>query len=118
MNGDFIGQSIIQKTIKSNGILHTLKTFVREFVEKYDTDNMVIGLHNNIPQELENGFLSISATFENLEEALDNMKDVNEAIQLLNRENNGRVYRIGTLKPLTECADNETIVNIKTLKEL
>ena len=115
----FLGKSKIQIVLEINERLHKLKDAVREFVMYYDTDNMIYGLENGKPTQLQKGFLSVEKTCENLEEALDTINSENGAIQILNRENNGRVYRVGTIKPLSECNINDNVVvDIKTLQEL
>lgn len=116
---NFIGKSKIQLMLEAQEQLHVVKDYVRDFVEHYDTDNKVIGYKEGQPQELVDGFMTIENTFENLEDALDSMTSLNEAIQLLNRESQGRVYRVGKVMLLSECqASEKKILNIKSLEEI
>lgn len=119
MNGQVIGKSKIQLMIESNARVYQLKNMVREFVEKYDTDNKIFGLSDGTPLELEKGYMEIESTYENLEDALDHINQENQCIQILGREKVGRTYRVGTVKQLSECKINDfTVVDINKLREI
>ena len=95
-----------------------LKDHVHQFVEKFDTKNMVFGLQNNKPVELVEGFFKVSFESANLEEALNNMKP-GDSIQVLGLEGPDRKYRLGTVtNTIPDVNEGEVVVGLRTLTEL
>lgn len=113
-NGIF--KSDIQLALEQQAVLHNLKEFVRQFVESYDTDNVIFGLVGARPQELTTGFMTITESVHDLEEALRLITAPDQAIQLLGREAD-RTYRVGVVSKVLESSDNP-VVNITTLQEI
>ena len=108
-------KSSTQVLIEQQEHQEILKNYVRDFVEHYDTHNMILGLDGNTPKEIVEGFFEVSYVSSNLEEALKNMK-FGESIQILGLESD-RQYRNGVIrKTISECNTNSTIVNIRNFE--
>lgn len=114
MNGWLIGKSQIQRRVDDIERISKLKTLVRGFVDKYDTDNMIFGLRNGKPDELVSGYMNIDREYQNLEDALSDISYTNQAVQILGREG-ARTYRVGRVLPIEQC--NGTIVDIHSLRQ-
>lgn len=117
-NGYTNQKSSIQQIMESNNRMGELKDFVRNFVENYDTHNIIFGLNSKmIPEELTNGFFEVTGCYKTLEGALDSLR-LGESIQILGLEKN-RDYRTGIVRQtITECASDALVVNISTLGQL
>ena len=117
-NGYTSQKSTIQQIMEANCNMTSLKDFVRDFVEKYDTHNVIFGLNERmIPEELTAGFFEVTGCYRTLEGALDSMLP-GEAIQILGLEKD-RNYRTGIIRStITECADDALVVNANTLEQL
>lgn len=86
-----IRRSVIELDIENQRILDNYKRNVRSFVEKYDTDNFVLGYNN---REITEGYFKIRKEFDNLDESLKDLK-IGEIIYIKNREDDNRKYIIG-----------------------
>jgi hypothetical protein len=110
--------SSISKDIQIIEAYEDLKDHVRQFVEKFDTENMVFGLQNNKPVELVEGFFKVSFESANLDEALNHMKP-GDSIQVLGLEGPDRKYRLGTVtNTIPDVNEGEVVVGLRTLTEL
>ena len=104
-----------QRIMEAQAQQDSLKQYIRDFVSKYDTENMIIGLTPKGPAELTEGFFEVTGVYRTLESALSNLY-VGEAVQLFGLEKE-RIYRTGLIRnTITECEDQELIVNIHTLR--
>lgn len=118
-NGQALG---LPSTLQIQNLIEQTATYrkhVKEFLEKYDTDNMIIFFANNNIYEAKKGYFdSSSEQFTDLDEALKNLYP-NIGLQILGLEDEDRVFYLGRItETLTECKNTKRVVNIESLKEI
>lgn len=106
--------SNIQRQIEAENKFTSFKNQVRQFVENYDTYNMVLGMApNGTTKEITTGIFEESFTTTSFKTALDNMF-FGECIWIHGLEQyNNRTYIVGHVRgSINECEDSN-IYNIK-----
>jgi len=110
----------IQRQIDAENKFSIFKNQVRQFVEKYDTYNMLLGMMpNGAAKEITTGIFEEVFTTTSFKAALDNMH-INECIWIrgLERDHN-RTYMVGTMmKTISECATDTNLYNVQNFTKI
>ena len=105
----------IQRQIDAENKFSTFKDQVRQFVEKYDTHNMVLGMMpNGAAKEITTGIFEEAFTTTSFKEALDKMH-MGECIWIRGLEkDHNRTYMVGSMmKSISECAEDTDLYNVQ-----
>lgn len=110
----------IQRQIDAENKFSTFKNQVRQFVEKYDTHNMILGMMpNGAAKEITTGIFEEVFTTTSFKEALDKMH-INECIWIhgLEKDHN-RTYMVGTImRTISECATDTNLYNAQNFTKI
>ena len=105
----------IQRQIDAENKFSTFKDQVRQFVEKYDTNNMILGMMpNGATKEITTGIFEEAFTTTSFKEALDKMH-MGECIWIRGLEkDHNRTYMVGSMmKSISECAEDTNLYNVQ-----
>ena len=117
-NGIALRPSSIVATQRLIEQKETYKNHIIQFLEKYDTDNIIIKYDGQNIFEAVSGYFVVENTYNTLKDALKNLLP-EHSIQILGLENENRVYRLGYIyQGLNECKHAEKVINIKTLQDI
>ena len=112
MNRQLSSIQMIQESLRR---IDTFKNNIREWISKYDTNNIIF---SEGMREITEGLFEVRFESANLEEALNNIS-IGEAIQIKGLESKDRVYRVGTVKSsLTECRQDMKVVDARNFEEI
>lgn len=110
----------IQRQIDAENKFSTFKDQVRQFVEKYDTHNMVLGMMpNGAAKEITTGIFEEAFTTTSFKEALNKMH-VGECIWIRGLEkDHNRIYMVGSMmKSISECAEDTNLYNVQNFTKI
>ena len=110
----------IQRQIDAENKFSTFKDQVRQFVEKYDTHNMVLGMMpNGATKEITTGIFEEAFTTTSFKEALDKMH-MGECIWIRGLEkDHNRTYMVGSMmKSISECAEDTNLYNVQNFTKI
>lgn len=117
-NGKALGLSTIQQTIMQIEALSKFKDNIKSFLEKNDTENIIVARAGSSMYEVTEGYLDIAFETSDLNELMENMNPYH-SVQIKGLENENRIYRLGVVKhTLNECKSDNQVVNIKSLEDL
>ena len=110
----------IQRQIDAENKFSTFKDQVRQFVEKYDTNNMILGMMpNGATKEITTGIFEEAFTTTSFKEALNKMH-VGECIWIRGLEkDHNRIYMVGSMmKSISECAEDTNLYNVQNFTKI
>lgn len=119
MNGQGLNIGSLERMRRDIEIKECYTQQVTDFIEKYDTHNIIFCYNGRGLEELVEGYFEVVKEFDNVSEALKELSP-QMGIQIVGLENENRRYRLGYYRnAMNECTLSEAkVVNIKTLQDI
>lgn len=86
VNGNMFQKSIIQQILENNTALNTFKNYLNNLLESYTIQDNVFIYSNNKIYECETGYMVIDSEHDNLQDAIREMKSLNDCIRIIDNK--------------------------------
>lgn len=109
-NANMYHKSVIQQQIEYNNILEKFKSALSNLVESYTVNGNVFWCPNGTPSEVDNGYMVVEHTTDNLQDAIREMTSLNMCIRI----NENKSFQIGHVySTFSGCPLNSEIIDIE-----